>query len=153
VLDAHVEADHAELGELLGEGGGDAVGPGLADHGDLAHAVGVERLADAADPLDGEPLPGKYEIVVVEAEDALAPRGVEQEGHLRGDVRGAPEAHGAAAPGLDGVVVEGDDGAVAALAPAAPAADDRDERDAHVMVVRAVAPGEGHAVEIVEEAA
>src|SRR6185369_7341707 len=74
VLDADVEADHAERGELLGERRGDAVRAGLAYHGDLAHAVRVERLADAADALDGELLAREDEVVVVEAEDALAAR-------------------------------------------------------------------------------
>ena len=47
VLNAHVQADHSQRGELAGEGGRQGLGPAFADQGDFADAVAVEAAPPA----------------------------------------------------------------------------------------------------------
>jgi len=153
VLDADVEADHAEVAERVRKLRGDRLGAALPDDADLTDAEVVEVRADGADARERRLWFREEEVVVVEAEDAGLAGASPEQRHLLGDGLWASKPDGLAATVSAPIGVEAGDRAVGAATPAAAAAHDGNEGHAEVTLVLAVAPREGERVEVVPQAA
>ena len=153
VLDAHVEPQQAQRTELPRELRGHRLRTALAHEPRAPDAVAVEGRAHRPHPRQRGRRLRQQEVVVVEAEDRVAARGMPEHRHLLRDVLRASQPHRAPAAVIPSVAVERRDRAIGARAPAPAAAHDRDERHAQVLRVRAVAPREGQHVEVLLEAA
>jgi hypothetical protein len=154
ILDADVQANHAQLGQAPRECRREGVGAALAHEGRALHARIIQIPLDCLDPRQAVGGPGQKEVLVVEAEDCAAAYGSGQHSHLGRDIIRRSKSQKLAVCTVGACIAQDcRDRAEAARSPAAAATAHWNKGNAHVPRVRPIALDNGQGIKVLRQKA